>query len=473
MSDYTPGDISNPEEAPSDLNLEEGAAVIKFPEPQTSKHLPVNENLFIQGFFRGMTNQELGDAYCGGGQGAKFRAKRYVDKLRRQGVLPLNYRPKPQRIEPEGKAFIPEHEEGFEEVSFATQLVGQKTAFQRKFHLEKNRTQILLEYLKDRLTPLEPIPVPEIKLSQGRPERVFSLSLSDLHVGQLVTLEDSAGIEEYNIEVFHKRMDVLINKLAAIAERTRLWANLNTIEFNLLGDNIEGELIFPSQSFYTEAAFLDQIKHCRQGLGKLFRYATSAFNKVRVRCVQGNHGRPGSKGFNHHRTNFDTLLYEFLAVMFEDQPNLEFYISKTQDMFYVIPEIPDFNILLIHGNGLSKNKLDTVKHQYAALYNKPVNYIFTGHFHTVITEEIANGGIGINGSWVGGNNYSISTLRAANLPKQALYVFDPEIGLDTQHNIYLDNARAARVELSSELIYTPSYRPMLTESLAEEQPLAA
>ena len=69
------------------------------------------------------------------------------------------------------------------------------------------------------------------------------------------------------------------------------------------------------------------------------------------------------------------------------------------------------------------------------------NYMCLGHFHKHFEQELLRGGILANGSFVGGDVYSMQNLRTRSKPTQLVFGVHPTYGMTWQYKLDLDHAR--------------------------------
>lgn len=413
---------------------------------------------FIDCYLRGYRNVHLGQRFFGG---STYTAEHFIRKLKRRELLEKGPRPDPAEDTPHPYETVEEHPkfvslretQGMPNVG----IVRQSHGLYKRLVQEQDRTGVILESIRA-MPPLPPMSIPSPQTARGEVERVIKAQVSDTHPGQLVTAPDSAGIEWYDRETFHRRGDALLRHYSQKAMMFKNTFPVNTWEFDFLGDNLEGEGIYPLQGLFTDMCTMDQMIEARDLYARLIQWAAMTFPKVRCRFVRGNHGRSGERGKNHYRTNWDDVLALLLQTLFRDQENVEFIVSASTEMVYYVPELgPQINFINVHGEKTNRRGLRNLRDQYAGFFNLPLNYVLAGHFHNPQTEDIAHGAVSVNGSFVGTNPYGKDDLRVANAPKQLLYVFHPHVGLESRHDLYLDNMNLPRLEAQANGVFTPLY----------------
>ena len=100
------------------------------------------------------------------------------------------------------------------------------------------------------IPPVKP-PVKDRRKSEGE---VAVLHISDVQLGKVT--------KTYNSEIAGERVQKLVDKTRRITERQRAHVPVRDIHVFLLGDEIEGELIFPGQAHQIDSSLY------RQGTGE-------------------------------------------------------------------------------------------------------------------------------------------------------------------------------------------------------------
>jgi hypothetical protein len=184
------------------------------------------------------------------------------------------------------------------------------------------------------------------------------------------------------------------------------------------------------------------------------------FEEIRVYAVAGNHGRMGrKKNSQHWRSNWDFVLYRFLAQRFAREPRIKFFISPMPWMAYTLEYAPKWNHVVLHGDTIPNNlgipyygiNRETAK--MAQLLNLPVHYIHMGHFHTPSILDNIRGVKIINGALTGPSPLSVGRLLTGGIPQQLLFGLHPKYGKTWNYPVYLDEVREVKADTNG--LYTP------------------
>jgi hypothetical protein len=343
-------------------------------------------------------------------------------------------------------------------------LEKENSALKRELQYQKAVSEIIVETVEKNLLKLPSLTVkpPKFEHKARHKEEIAMLELSDWHAGQKVLSKDVANLNEYNWDEFKRKIDILMQGIYECIEIQRSAIPINKLVINVLGDLITGENLFVGQQRQIDRNLVDQVfEGAEIFASKLFLPLAKLFPTVEIRSVRGNHGRPGKPGEFHERTNWDYVLYRYLATRMRDVTNVKHYISESHAMLYELIEAPRFKHLLIHGNEVRSYMsipyygLERTTMKYIQLFGINVNYIHLGHFHSKAIIDIPHGEKIINGSAVGGDDFSINRLQTSSQPKQLLFGFNNKWGKTWLYEIKLGEVK--RLQPSEKGIYTPIY----------------
>lgn len=291
-------------------------------------------------------------------------------------------------------------------------------------------------------------PAPAKQPSKGS-EEVALLHLSDTQLGKVTAT--------YNSEVGCKRILDFFQKCLHLTQIRRAGATIKEVHLALGGDIVEGETIFPHQPHLIDQCVYDQA--CRtaptiiaQGILLLLAH----FERVKVVCVPGNHGRSGTKnGGQHPRSNWDNVVYASLKHMLFGPPSaprkdpelkrLEIVIAED---FFVVDRIYNWGLLFVHGDQISGGFggfpfYGTAKKVggWADSVSEPWDYLYFGHFHTYTQGTINHRQWFCNGTTESDNTFAQETLAATGFPTQRLQFFSKDHGVIADMPIYLAERR--------------------------------
>jgi len=151
-------------------------------------------------------------------------------------------------------------------------------------------------------------------------------------------------------------------------------------------------------------------------------------------------GNCAAKGVEKEYVNWDYLTYKFIEARFKDNPKVHFVVPKT---WWIFTEIRNHKFLIIHGDdirgGLKAVEESTEK--IASIIKDIPDYTIAGHFHSASDYSTNFGRVLLNGSWMGGDIFSMKSLRKANRPEQKIFGIHDKRGITWSYNLDLSIAR--------------------------------
>lgn len=308
-----------------------------------------------------------------------------------------------------------------------------------------NKVDKLREWLTDSVPVMEPGPYhkPNIKAeSKTAMEMVYFWT--DHHVGQVVSDAQTSGFGHYDLKTWLARMDYLIKSSLAIKKDVERGHPVKKLTLFLGGDMVNG--------FIHDVEKVDighpnaHLLGAAQIYAESIRIYATEFETVHVPCVVGNHGRMIKEphfGGDKVIANLDFLMYEMIKVMCSALPNVTFDIPIS---YFVEWEIFGNKWVGMHGDTVksySDIPLYGIKRHVSRMADlfgireEIVNYWVMGHFHHSSYLQTATGGIFLNGTSKGADEYTIQKIATANDPQQTLLTLHPKHGVWGTHNINL------------------------------------
>lgn len=284
------------------------------------------------------------------------------------------------------------------------------------------------------------------KMAQGKAmPGVPTAFWSDWHWGEVVYPAQINGVNEFNLEIAHKRARSLVEKTIYLLRHHVVHADYPGIVLALGGDMMSGDIheeLTNTNDLPMMPCLLDLFGVLKWAIGEL----VEEFGNVFVPCVTGNHGRntrkPRAKDRNF--TNFDWLLYQFLSKAFEHDKRVQFMIPDGADALYTVF---GHRYLLTHGDqfrggdgiiGHFGPVLRGQKRKLSRNANIGLDFdtMIHGHFHTYFpTSQIIG-----NGSLKGMDEYAFQANFGYEAPIQALWLTHPEHGITIHMPVYLEKS---------------------------------
>ena len=287
-----------------------------------------------------------------------------------------------------------------------------------------------------------PVPKPVPDRRKGHAEVAVAI-LSDWQLGKKTPTSSS--------DVCEQRVAQYADKVIKLANIQRSNHPVREVRVWLLGDLVEGELIFPGQAHRIDSSLYRQVTlDGPRILANFLRKMLGSFDRVHVTAVIGNHGAIGGpvRRESHPETNADTMLYRIVNQIVVD-PRLTWNIADPagERGWYAIDEIGTFRSLLFHGDqirgGFAGFPLYGLAKKVWGWQSGAVPESFThaalGHWHTPDSKVLNHTVIWVNGSTESDNTYAQEQLAASGRPCQWLLFIDPEKGRATaEYRVWLD-----------------------------------
>lgn len=284
---------------------------------------------------------------------------------------------------------------------------------------------------------IKPIKPPKKTSSRKDDDTVVNPSLADWQISKVTP--------SYNSEVCRERVALYGEKVVDLTRTHRSAHTLKRAHVYLLGDLIEGEIIFAGQAFEIDSSLYRQIVNGVEILTDFLRQMLGEFDTVHVAGVIGNHGRASkNKGDYNPETNFDRLLYKFTSMIFADEPRITFNIpdGSGRSNFYLVDYVGDFGTLLLHGDqfpspsatyGYQKKVLGWA----AGAIKEPFSQVMIGHYHQNAKMTFGEIVLRIVGSTESDNLYAQEKLGTMGRPSQHYQLVSPA-GVLLEADCFLD-----------------------------------
>ena len=283
--------------------------------------------------------------------------------------------------------------------------------------------------------------------------------LTDTHIGDNVEADEMVGLNAYNIDIFNKRLHGWATQLLTLVEQRRNSVEVDELIIPMLGDKISGD-IHMELALTNNDHNMGQMIRGANLIAQALMFLAPHFDKVRVPCVVGNHGRMTRKPpMKNKYMDWDYMLYQWVSVFCKNQKNIEFHIPKS---FMTTVEVKNRNILLSHGdfiNGagsgtaISKGIMNMrnvlqfrkgLQDEIGNLRNEQIGLpeyfdsVLIGHFHRIDEIDIGTGAIHICGCMKGGDEFAMQRVQAINKPRQLALYYHPKYGEIGKDIIYLN-----------------------------------
>jgi predicted phosphodiesterase len=307
--------------------------------------------------------------------------------------------------------------------------------------------QQLVEEVTGSITPIPKPPTFRLRRRSPRtstPEHMVLL-LSDMHVGLDFSNADTGGLNEYNADVFRRRAANLQKGLLEIYGYQSSSVSLPELHVICLGDLVQGSNLGGNWGpAYTRENVIEQARIAEAEVTKMVSTWSRAFDRLTFYGVVGNHGRAGAtKNSDKPSVNFETLVYDQLKARLERHNNVR---VETSDSWWGQKNINGVEFAWVHGDSMSGSlsslTKDDLKIQSVLLEKtkKPFQVLCLGHHHNHMIIQRPYGNLIVNGSFVGGDMYSMQELSTTSTPTQILLGVNPK-GITFTYPMNLDRER--------------------------------
>ena len=251
---------------------------------------------------------------------------------------------------------------------------------------------------------------------------------SDWHFGETVTLEETMGLNEYNLAIARARAAKFWDNVMWLRGDMQRTTTCHDHVLWLGGDLISGN-IHPELVETNEAGLVEQISQVaaaiRPGIDALAKDA----RKLIVACSSGNHGRITAKSQikTGWANSLETLLYRFLRDSCKHS-NIEWHIPRAENLRL---KIHGYTIQLQHGTqvrsqgGIGGILVPLTRFAARSDSAGAADYYGFGHFHQAHWFDK----IIVNGSLIGDSAYSRANGMSFRAPEQVNFQIDERRGL--------------------------------------------
>lgn len=326
----------------------------------------------------------------------------------------------------------------------------QNIALRQQLAREQDRNAIISETIARYITPFKTIDFPrptKVSANKDKADQAMFVLLSDIHVGEWVRGDGTAGLSEYNFDVFKKRKENFLHAFSKAIDGQRRSYKIDHLYILGLGDWVTGEDIFPNQQAHIDILLQQQIFEGASELGKLILQMASMFTTTNCFMQYGNHGRERLTTNNN-----DIMCYQWIRQLLLDQDNIKFNVSSSTFNTFAIGQGHGpldfagsdkvYHYMLLHGNqaktysGFPWYGVGRTKLRSSEMIGETIDKVFLGHHH----QDASAAGWQANGNWVGGTEYSIENMQGCGRPSQHICMFTPEHGIGWNLELFLDDA---------------------------------
>ena len=288
--------------------------------------------------------------------------------------------------------------------------------------------------------PLEPPHWNPNPSKGGKHRESIVLFLSDIHMGEVVSMSAMGGRNSYNMKIATARLERFFQHVVKLGTEHWTGPPADCIYLVLGGDLVSGE-IHEELAKTNDLQAIPAVRVLAEALAAGISLLRDNFPAIPIHCISvpGNHGRatkkPESKGFAVN--SYDTLvslLLEWWAST-KGLKNITFSAPHSGD---AVVTIHGWNVLFTHGDRIGSRGgsgfvgpaataargMQKVVQDYLA-EGRVIDLIVMGHFHTPLELEYGF----VNASLVGPSEYSKSGRMRSHPAAQWMLSIHPTHGV--------------------------------------------
>ena len=269
---------------------------------------------------------------------------------------------------------------------------------------------------------------------KSKAPKAFQLHLSDTHSREIVTLQQTSGINEHNVEIGRNRLrSVILQAINVMKEESR---HCTPVHLSVWGGGdwmVNADLHYKMERCVDDEPLVEMghvYSMLTEELGLL--WSKTPTNSNSFVGSFSNHGRDSEKiipGLESARS-YDTAIYRRLE---HDYPSVKFTIAETP---WTVEDIGGFKTMYHHGHekraNVTRNSEGIMMPNWNSIKIMRSDYNFDawvqGHHHTKCILQSRKFTHMQNGSLVGFNGFSMSGGYPSENPSQNLAVIDLQRG---------------------------------------------
>ncbi len=153
-------------------------------------------------------------------------------------------------------------------------------------------------------------------------------------------------------------------------------------------------------------------------------------------------GNCAPSGIEKEYVNWDLICYKFLQARFKDNPRIKFDVPLS---WWIMTTIKDQKFLMVHGDSIRGinpiKKLVDLEAKMSGILNDMPDYTLAAHFHCPAEQTTNRGRVLINGSFLGGDVFSLKQLHKGCKPEQKVFGIHYKKGITWTYNLDLSLTR--------------------------------
>lgn len=207
-------------------------------------------------------------------------------------------------------------------------------------------------------------------------ERQLVLGIGDIHYGADIHVEGLNGetLNEFNHEVFEKRMEKLLDETVDIINKE----NINHVHVFQVGDLLDG-MLRQTQLMRLEYGLVESTMRLSEYLAHWFAELAGYCGVIEIYAASGNHSeiRPlKSKKREFADENMERIVLWYLSERLRGSTRVFVHDECKK---YVKANVCGYSFLLLHGD--SEKDIQDLATETIRLYKTPIDFFVCGHKH--------------------------------------------------------------------------------------------
>lgn len=337
-------------------------------------------------------------------------------------------------------------------------LANEKTAVQalradlKRALAQQDQAAEVRAVIRDKVEAVEPT---QLRFAPPRkddlPNHEWVLVLSDWHIGQKTTLEETGGLFEQSTELALAQVQSLWDALALVHDIESSGRNIRTLHILSLGDMVDGDLMRVSQTKKVDKVVAEQYPIMSALMKALVIAALTRFDLVVLHVVGGNHdrfGKFGDAGLGElaYIDNWSFIMGTELEAAFANEPRVT---VKNYQSFFGTTVIAGHRFAFSHGSdvnwrsnsyaGIPYYSLNVAAERMKAMVDG-YELLVMGHGHIPMVLPIGfDSKVVMNGSLPGSSTFVQSKYKSVRRPAQGLLSIHHRLGLTGYIQLYADH----------------------------------
>lgn len=335
--------------------------------------------------------------------------------------------------------------EEFGEIERLKQLLAEEHRARRELAIADAGSLAIAQAIRE-ITPIRPrVPVAKPRTKTSSHSKYEGLvHISDVHYGEVVRLESTGGLAQYNPDIAKARMEAITAEAIDIGR----YMKIGKLVVGYGGDLVSGYIHDDLERSNSEMVVTQSIDMADIIVAQLEQFM-QAFPVIETDFRSGNHGRPYRPMFfnQKQKQNFDYITAEMVSRSLSKQKNLKLL---TNESFWNILEAGNRKFLTMHG--------DTIKHQnsmslpWYSMFKELMKWMgmreqggvpwfddmMIGHFHNQATIQMGNSTLRVAPAVKGPDDYSYAGSRMP-VPPGARFLTVSEGDVKSDHLINLEH----------------------------------